>query len=129
MLQPDFYSFIRIVSNGSSSLEASFLLNPKHAIFAGHFPGQPVVPGVCMLQIIKEGLEQALDVKLFFAKAASIKFLSMLVPIEGQEISLQADFNASGSGEIIVSNASLSYCRDNFIKLSNACYFIAPVAG
>jgi 3-hydroxyacyl-[acyl-carrier-protein] dehydratase len=72
MLQPDFYSFIRIVSNGSSSLEASFLLNPKHAIFAGHFPGQPVVPGVCMLQIIKEGLEQALDKKLVYKQILTL---------------------------------------------------------
>ena len=34
------------------------MLNPQHAIYNGHFPQQPVVPGVCMLQIIKECIEK-----------------------------------------------------------------------
>lgn len=128
MLQPHFYSFIGFFTNGSSSLEASFRLTPEHAIFAGHFPGQPVVPGVCMLQIIKEGLEQAVGRKLFLTQAANIKFLSILVPVADKKINLRADFSVSTENEVIVLNASLSSHDDNFIKLSNAHYLFAPIA-
>ena len=30
------------------------ILNPDHLIYKAHFPGQPVTPGVCILQIIQE---------------------------------------------------------------------------
>lgn len=122
MLQPDFYSFLSLVSNGHSSLEASFLLYPEHPIFGGHFPGQPVVPGVCMLQIIKEALEKAIGKKLFLAQTANIKFLSMLVPVAKSEIYLRAEFAIPSENELMVANASLSSLDDNFIKLSNARY-------
>ena len=128
MLQPDFYSFSRFNSDGNSLLEANFSLHPEHPIFAGHFPGQPVVPGVCMLQIIKEGLEQALGKKLFLSQAATIKFLSMLVPTADKEINLRADFSVF-AGEVTTSNISLSSRDEVFIKLNNARYLFAPSAG
>jgi 3-hydroxyacyl-[acyl-carrier-protein] dehydratase len=30
------------------------LLNPEHEIFVGHFPNNPILPGVCIVQMIKE---------------------------------------------------------------------------
>ena len=126
MLRPDFYTLTSFSSNGSSLLEATFLVQPEHAIFAGHFPGQPIVPGVCMLQIIKECLEQAVGHKLMLAQAANIKFLTMLVPEAGKEISLRAEFTVST--EILVSTASLHATADTFIKLSNARYLLAEAS-
>ena len=125
MLQPDFYSFTSLTTNGSSLLEATLLLNPAHPIFAGHFPAQPVVPGVCMLQIIKEGLEQAVGKSLFLNQAANIKFLSMLVPAADKEINLRTDFSIATVGEILLSSGSLSMYDEYFIKLSNARYLSA----
>lgn len=31
-------------------------LDAAHPIYAGHFPGNPVLPGVCTLQIVRECL-------------------------------------------------------------------------
>ena len=59
---------------------ASVTLNAAHKIFEGHFPGQPVLPGVCQLQMVKELLEQAMRKKLFLSEAASCKFLQMISP-------------------------------------------------
>ncbi|MDO7875812.1 hydroxymyristoyl-ACP dehydratase [Hymenobacter sp. ASUV-10] len=126
MFQPEFYSFTSFASDGNSSVEARFLLNPSHPVFEGHFPGQPVVPGVCMLQIIKEGLEKALGKKILLAQAANIKFLSMLVPAADKEIILKVEFSVSR--EILISNASLSAYDEFFIKLSNARYLFASSA-
>ena len=33
------------------------ILNAEHEIYKAHFPGRPITPGVCLLQIAKELLE------------------------------------------------------------------------
>lgn len=120
MLRNDFYSVSIIHSDGSSTVDATLLLNDKHAIFDGHFPGQPVVPGVCMLQMITECLEQAVACKLRLTAAAAIKFLSVLVPEPNKKIRMQASFIIGSDVNVVT--ASLSDGNECFIKLNNACY-------
>lgn len=43
---------------------------------------QPVVPGVCTLQIIKESAEQIANQPLQYVQIASSKFLSAINPLE-----------------------------------------------
>ena len=50
-----------IVSDDRTNAAAKATLNPKHPIFDGHFPESPVVPGVCMIQMIKEILSVILQ--------------------------------------------------------------------
>ena len=62
------------------SISAKIKLNPKHEIFKGHFPGKPIMPGVCMIQIIKELTERSLDQELFLSVAANVKFMAIINP-------------------------------------------------
>jgi 3-hydroxymyristoyl/3-hydroxydecanoyl-(acyl carrier protein) dehydratase len=41
------------------SISAVLDINRDCEIFKGHFPGQPIAPGACMLQIVKDILEKA----------------------------------------------------------------------
>ena len=61
--------------------EIEIELNPGHALYQGHFPGQPVVPGVCTLQMIKESAEQIVSQPLQYVQIASSKFLSAINPV------------------------------------------------
>lgn len=61
-------------------LKAKIHLNKDHDIFNGHFPGNPVMPGVCMLQIIKELAERATSKNLFLAMSSNIKFMAIINP-------------------------------------------------
>jgi 3-hydroxyacyl-[acyl-carrier-protein] dehydratase len=61
-------------------INAMLDINKDCEIFKGHFPGHPVVPGACMLQIVKEVLEEALDTSLRLKKADHLKFISMIDP-------------------------------------------------
>ena len=56
------------------------LWNAQHPVFEGHFPGRPVVPGVCMMQTITELLERAVGRKMIVKKAGTMKFLNMIDP-------------------------------------------------
>jgi 3-hydroxyacyl-[acyl-carrier-protein] dehydratase len=68
------------ITHENAAIKAFFDVNFKHEIFAGHFPGQSVVPGACLLQLIKEVLEEALTSTLQLKKAGQLKFISMIVP-------------------------------------------------
>jgi 3-hydroxyacyl-[acyl-carrier-protein] dehydratase len=63
-------------------------LNASHAIFDGHFPGNPVLPGACTVQIIKELLEHQLKRNLLLRKAGTIKYLSFINPEMNRNISI-----------------------------------------
>jgi 3-hydroxyacyl-[acyl-carrier-protein] dehydratase len=61
-------------------ITAALDINKDCDIFKGHFPGHPVVPGACMLQIVKEVLEDALGALLRLKKAEHLKFINMIDP-------------------------------------------------
>jgi 3-hydroxyacyl-[acyl-carrier-protein] dehydratase len=81
----------RIVSTQTDTnvIRVEMEVNAAHEIFKGHFPEVPVLPGVCMVQCIKELIEEALQVKTRIDKADMIKFLSMLNPVESNTVSAE----------------------------------------
>jgi 3-hydroxyacyl-[acyl-carrier-protein] dehydratase len=97
MLLTDFYQYGHLSVQqieSKTKLEAEIVLNPDHDIFKGHFPNLPIVPGVCMIQIIKEIAEVYLNKKLFLESASTIKFLSMLNPEAHQRVSLEIEIRS-----------------------------------
>ena len=57
-------------------------LNANHDYYRVHFPGNPVTPGVCLLQMATEILSQEYGKKLVFCKGSNIKFKSLVGPHE-----------------------------------------------
>jgi 3-hydroxyacyl-[acyl-carrier-protein] dehydratase len=75
----DFYKYeTEKAANGE--INALVYLNPEHEIYKGHFPGRPVVPGVCQMLIIKEILSVVLKKDIRLVSSRSIKFLSVIDP-------------------------------------------------
>jgi 3-hydroxyacyl-[acyl-carrier-protein] dehydratase len=70
-------------------IHCAITLNPAHRIFKGHFPGNPVVPGVCQVQMVREVAEAALGSKGRIISADNIKFLSMIVPSEHPSLRIE----------------------------------------
>lgn len=121
MLHNSFYTIEDGPETTDTAIRATIRLNPDHAIFAGHFPGQPVVPGVCMLQIIRELLESALQRTIQLVKASNIKFLTVLTPTAHEVVGVHINFESSEDG-ILVSEATISSGADRFIRLQQAHY-------
>ena len=82
LLLENFYKIIHIKEREDGKQAIEIELNPGHMLYQGHFPGQPVVPGVCTLQIIKESAEQIANQPLQYVQIASSKFLSAINPLE-----------------------------------------------
>jgi len=60
--------------------------------FEGHFPGQPIVPGVCMMQITKEILEKVLDYSVQLQSAEYLKFLAFINPVENNCVNAELQY-------------------------------------
>ena len=82
---------ILAVKQSENILTASLATNPNSAIFEGHFPGQPVVPGACMLQLVKDVLSDQLKLTLKLLKADNIKFLGLIKPVK-ETLTLQISY-------------------------------------
>ena len=108
ILQGDFFT-IRNIAVEDRTVNAELELNAGHNIYKGHFPGQPVTPGVCMMQIIKELIETVLERKTRLVKADEMKFLLMIIPGENNCIQAQLKYNMDGDEGV---NVTASLLRD-----------------
>ena len=81
MLQNDFFTVVSL-SGEAPSFRALLSLNAQHRIFEGHFPGHPVVPGVCLMQMVQEVTGIALGGEnLGLARAVDqLKFIALIEP-------------------------------------------------
>ena len=95
MLMDKLYTLEQFESS-ENILTATIAINAGHKIFEGHFPGQPVLPGVCQLQIVKELLEKAVDKKLFLSEAIQCKFLQMVDPTVTTKVEVVIDYTSPG---------------------------------
>lgn len=88
-LLKDFYSIQDTQKINDDHYEVLIHLNKSHSIFNGHFPNNPVTPGVCMMQIIKESTENILNKKLQLTKLSNVKFMAIINPEKNAELQLK----------------------------------------
>lgn len=91
-------------------------LNPHHALYQGHFPDHPIVPGVCMLQFIKECTEEICQQTLQYEQIGSCKFLYALNPTENPKLQLSLTIKANEEEHIQLSAEGQTE-NNCFIKL------------
>jgi len=91
MLLDNFFS-LKEIQHIDHSINATVTFDEGHSIFKGHFEDFPVVPGVCMMQIIKEIMEKELKKSFRVSKAAQMKFLSIINPNENREVSANIEY-------------------------------------
>lgn len=85
MLLNDLYT-INDLQEQDGTLTATVQLNADHAVYKGHFPDNPVTPGVVQLQIVKDVLQQHLGKELSMLDMGRCKFLSVLDPRQHSSI-------------------------------------------
>ena len=66
-------------------------LDPDDPVYGGHFPGNPVVPGVCQVQMIIELSSFVLKKNMVLSHSDNIKFLSMIRPSEASVLTVSID--------------------------------------
>ncbi|MFL0353011.1 3-hydroxyacyl-ACP dehydratase [Xanthomarina sp. GH4-25] len=105
MLLKGFYKLNSLTVTENLAI-AKITINKDHEVFKGHFPGNPVTPGVCMMQIIKELTEQIVDKKLFMESASNVKFMAIINPDKTPDLTLELDITKTDSGYKVKNNTT-----------------------
>jgi 3-hydroxyacyl-[acyl-carrier-protein] dehydratase len=83
---------------------ASFIVPLRHPAIEGHFPGNPVVPGVVILQQVISAAENWLGLPLVLRGLPQVKFLRPLPPgeqacLELRSLGARLEFSVSCNGK------------------------------
>ncbi|MBT6689392.1 MAG: 3-hydroxyacyl-ACP dehydratase [Flavobacteriaceae bacterium] len=89
MLNKDFYKIQTINQVDDNTIHVSILLNKNHDVFNGHFPNNPITPGVCMIQAIKEIAQTQVNSLLFIHKISNVKFTALINPNVNPDLILE----------------------------------------
>lgn len=87
----DFFTY-RIISQSAFSIQVMVSIHAEHPLYKGHFPGQPVTPGVVLIEIIRQVLSEKLNKKLILASAKEIKFIAPVIPTDIKDIELSVEY-------------------------------------
>lgn len=86
------------------------VIDPQSEIFNGHFPGAPVLPGVCTLSIVKDCLERVVKHKTTICEISQCKFTGMVDPFQEQSMSIEIEVSSS-DGEKGKVSANVKMCE------------------
>ena len=94
-LENNFYTINNIEQKSGDAFAVEVTILPEHQIYEGHFPQQPVVPGVCTLTIIRECIGNILSKEVSFASIKECKYVSALIPQEDLRIMINLTIGES----------------------------------
>lgn len=101
MLIPELFAFknVELIDN---KIVAQVAIKGAHRLFDGHFPANPITPGVIQLELVKELLNHTLKRNFTLRTMGRCKFLAIWNPSEIPEINIDLELSES-DGDLMVS--------------------------
>ena len=103
MLKDTFYS-IKDSTDIENGRIYHITLIESHPIFQAHFAGNPIMPGACVVQLIKELVSDFFNRTFFVSTVKNMKFLQAINPLESPEIAVSLTFTQQEPEYISVSS-------------------------
>ena len=91
---------LRVVAQTVDGVEVGILLDPSFAGFAGHFPGAPVLPGMCHIDLALRAASLLAGASLDLAEIERARFVRRVLP--GEELRIRVKLAAEADGARIV---------------------------
>jgi 3-hydroxyacyl-[acyl-carrier-protein] dehydratase len=88
-------------------------LNPDHDLFRGHFPDNPVLPGVCSMMIVRECASLIAGRSLRYAAVRECKFLAAITP--GDSLSVRLRLTTEDDDHTL--DATIHHSETTMLKL------------
>lgn len=85
-------------------IRTTFQIDPSHPSLPGHFPGNPIVPGVVLLDRLAAELE--LGLKKRMTKLPQVKFLRPLKPDERARLTIDGGRFVIECGDDVVAKGT-----------------------
>lgn len=119
MLRNELYT---VVSSRMGDGEAEFVLRLDAAseIYKVHFPGNPITPGACLLQIAKELASDIAGREMYVRLIKNIKFIAPVIPGDGACITYSLVYTED-QGEyiykIVVGNGNEVFAKQSLVMI------------
>lgn len=104
MLLNNFFTIAQQVQT-DSNINSQISLNAEHPIYKGHFPHQPVLPGVCMMQMLAELTGHALGREVVIKKAGQVKFLIPIIPQKFPNLDIKIECIPAEDGSLKITGS------------------------
>lgn len=121
-LKNKLYTITAKETDGETSATFELRLDPECFIYKAHFPGQPITPGVCIVQTAKELLEEMTGKALDIVFAKNVKFLSVVTPTDYPTLVYNINKVAwSEDGQEVKAQMAVSSSTEAKAKVSLVC--------
>ncbi len=80
------YSLTNIKRSSSNEIIADAIASGKSPWFSGHFPGEPILPGVALLGMVFDAIKQACGKNLKISGVKRVKFKQIIKPSDKIQI-------------------------------------------
>ena len=109
-------SIISIDKENEVTINAKVKFSEDFIGFNGHFIEQPILPGICILELIKCILQKYLKHELMITEIVSAKFFNIIAGKETVDVAITLEEN---EGLEILAKASInrSYMKKTLMKL------------
>ena len=91
----NWYSLSNIKRSSSNEILADAIVSGKSPWFSGHFPGEPILPGVALLGMVFDAINQTCNKNLIISGVKRVKFKQIIKP--GDKIQIIAKKNDDNS--------------------------------
>ncbi|MBP5241827.1 MAG: hypothetical protein J6Z26_08005 [Bacteroidales bacterium] len=109
MIDGNFYTIVARHESDPLHIRCDVEFNVDHEIFKAHFPGNPIVPGVCSLEIIRQMATALLGGVIRIPSVKNMKFINVMTPAKGKlftfDIQLVAQSDSQYSAKATISDA------------------------
>ncbi len=100
-LENNYYKLISMHSDGTSGV-FHLSLRPDCEVYRGHFPGNPVCPGVCNIQMIKECAERLTGQRLHISRIRRCRLTAVATPTACPELTVKIDLQPVENGYAVI---------------------------
>ena len=84
--QESWHSITNIKRSSSNEIIADAIASAKSPWFSGHFPGEPILPGIAQLGMIFDAIKQACGKNLNISGVKRVKFKQIIKPGDNIQI-------------------------------------------
>ena len=98
LLENKFYRVLSEERGEGLSAKYRVAILPECNVYDGHFPGDPVCPGVCNIETIKECAILLCGEQLRYSTIKQCRLTALATPTVCQEVDVQVNLSPSGGG-------------------------------
>lgn len=93
------YNIVSSTEESSAAARFKISLIPESEVFRAHFPGEPIMPGACILQVALELYNRWKQCEAEISKVTNLKFLSVISPDKVTKLNVSIEIKKQEEGQ------------------------------